>query len=77
VDPDELGVDNSSVLLPPNYNKYEIPVDFLKKGKEVKPITFSIDVALFIRRVLDVDTKNEVYIHQNDKYNYLCYNEFE
>jgi len=62
----EIYVDTSSVLLPPNYNKYEIPALLWQKGKEVEALHFLIGFALFIRRVLDVDTKNEVYIHQND-----------
>jgi len=54
-------VDNSSVLLPPNYNKYELPsAGFWKKGNEHHAEIFWIGVALFIRRVVDVDTKNEV-----------------
>jgi len=61
-------VDNSSVLLPPNYNKYELPVLLEKKGDQDIPGKIWVYVALFIRRVLDVDTKKEVYeMHQNDK----------
>jgi len=70
-------VDNSSVLLPPNYNKYELPVRLWKKGKEVTAFKLLIDVALFIRRVLDIDTKNEVYMRFiRMMHKYLCYNEF-
>jgi len=56
-------VDNSSVLLPPNYNKYELPVLFRTEGDQEKPEKFYVAFALFIRRVLDVDTKKEVNMH--------------
>jgi len=56
-----VGLDNSTLPLPPMYNKYELPtysVEFKDNPEEVLGVT--VHVTLFIRSILDVDTKAEV-----------------
>jgi len=55
-----LYVDNSSIPIPTNYSKYELPILYLREGDKDTPRPLYIAVALFIRRVLDVDTKGQV-----------------
>jgi len=54
-------LDLSTLPLPPMYNKYELPTNsYLYKDGHVETSNFNVFVALFIRSILDVDTKEEV-----------------